>query len=62
MTRDVGAVTMDVHGVETRIDVDPLGGSDTVTVNDLHRDRCQQGQHRPGGFAKAAATVRATRS
>jgi Ca2+-binding RTX toxin-like protein len=34
MTRDVGAVTMDVHGVET-IDVDPLGGGDTVTVNDL---------------------------
>jgi Ca2+-binding RTX toxin-like protein len=32
--RDVGNVTMDVNDVE-RIDVNALGGSDTITVNDL---------------------------
>ena len=34
LSRDVGNVTMDVHGVED-IDVNALGGADTVTVNDL---------------------------
>jgi hypothetical protein len=33
-TRDVGAVVMDVNGVETT-NFDALGGTDTVTVNDL---------------------------
>src|SRR5262249_34973822 len=33
-TRDIGAVTIDVDGVET-LDPRPLGGSDTLTVNDL---------------------------
>ena len=34
LTRDIGNVTMDVNAVET-IDLKTLGGSDTVTVNDL---------------------------
>src|SRR3954470_10361618 len=33
-TRDVAAITMDLHGVE-RIEFTALGGADTVTVNDL---------------------------
>ena len=32
--RDVGNVTMDVNGVE-QVNVDALGGADTITVNDL---------------------------
>jgi Ca2+-binding RTX toxin-like protein len=34
LTRDVGNVTMDVNGVE-QVNVDALGGADTLTVNDL---------------------------
>jgi Ca2+-binding RTX toxin-like protein len=34
LTRDVGGVTMDMNGVE-QIDVNALGGADTITVNDL---------------------------
>ena len=34
LTRDVGAVTMDLHGVET-IDVNAVGGADTIVVNDV---------------------------
>ena len=34
MTRDIGVVTMDLNSVET-INVDALGGADTITVNDL---------------------------
>src|SRR5882724_211155 len=34
LTRDVGAVTMDLNGVET-LDVSALGGTDHVTVNNL---------------------------
>jgi Ca2+-binding RTX toxin-like protein len=34
LTRNVGNVTMDVDGVE-QIDLNALGGADTVTVNDL---------------------------
>ena len=34
LTRDVGGVTMDLGGVE-KIDLNALGGADTVTVNDL---------------------------
>jgi Ca2+-binding RTX toxin-like protein len=33
-TRDVGNITMDVNGVE-QVNLDTLGGADTVTVNDL---------------------------
>ncbi len=33
-TRDVGAITMDVGGVQT-IDINALGGADNITVNDL---------------------------
>jgi Ca2+-binding RTX toxin-like protein len=34
LTRDVGAITMDVNDTET-IDLNALGGTDTITVNDL---------------------------
>ncbi len=34
LTRDVGAVAMDVNGVE-HLEVNASGGSDTITVNDL---------------------------
>jgi Ca2+-binding RTX toxin-like protein len=34
LSRDVGAVVMDVNGVED-VNVDALGGADTITVNDL---------------------------
>ncbi|SIO58806.1 Hemolysin-type calcium-binding repeat-containing protein [Singulisphaera sp. GP187] len=34
LTRDIGNVTMDLNGVEG-VDVTPLGGADTITVNDL---------------------------
>ena len=34
LTRDVGNVTMDLNGIE-HINVSALGGSDTITVNDL---------------------------
>jgi Ca2+-binding RTX toxin-like protein len=34
MTRDVGNIVMDLNGVEG-VDVNALGGADTVTVNDL---------------------------
>src|SRR5262249_35154383 len=36
LTRDVGTVTMDTSGVE-RVDVNALGGADTITVNDLSK-------------------------
>lgn len=34
LTRDVGAITMDVGGVQT-VDINALGGADTLTVNPL---------------------------
>ncbi len=34
LTRDVGTITMDVNGTEL-VDVNALGGADTITVNDL---------------------------
>src|SRR5262249_35417949 len=34
LTRDLGNVTMDTDGIE-RVDVNALGGADTITVNDL---------------------------
>ncbi|HWB13746.1 MAG TPA: calcium-binding protein [Pirellulales bacterium] len=34
LSRDVGAIAMDVNGVE-QVNVVPLGGTDTLTVNDL---------------------------
>ncbi len=34
MTRDVGNIVMDVHGVE-QVDIAARGGADTITVNDL---------------------------
>ncbi len=46
LTRDVGAVTMDVHGVE-QVNVVALGGADTMNVHDLvslarHGDRWRE--------------------
>ena len=37
-TRDVANIVMDLNDVET-INVNALGGADSVTVNDLERDR-----------------------
>jgi Ca2+-binding RTX toxin-like protein len=34
LTRDVGAIVMDVHGVE-QVNIAAKGGADTITVNDL---------------------------
>ena len=36
LSRDVGSVTMDLDNVET-IDVNALGGADTITVNDMSK-------------------------
>ena len=36
LTRDVGIVTMNVDNTET-IDVNALGGADTITVNDMSK-------------------------
>ena len=36
LTRDVGAVTMSLDNIET-IDVNALGGADTITVNDMSK-------------------------
>ncbi len=44
--RDVGSITMDTDGVET-VDVNALGGADTLTVNDLKPHRRQQRQRQP---------------
>jgi Ca2+-binding RTX toxin-like protein len=40
-TRDVGNITMDLNGVET-IDFNALGGTDTVTINDMTRTDVKQ--------------------
>jgi len=34
LSRDVGAITMDLNGVE-KIQLNAVGGADTITVNDL---------------------------
>src|SRR5262249_24290722 len=34
LTRDVGNITMDLHGIE-RLQINALGGADSITVNDL---------------------------
>ena len=41
LTRDIANVTMDLNDVET-IDVNALGGADTITVNDLSRTDVKQ--------------------
>ena len=45
--RDVGNVTMDLHGVE-HIQLNALGGADTITVNDLTGTGCEAGRDRSG--------------
>ena len=39
LTRDVGGVTLDLNGIET-IDLNALGGADTITVNDQAQPTC----------------------
>ena len=46
--RDIGTITMDLDGVEN-IQVNALGGADTITVNDLTGTDVQAGQYRPVG-------------
>ena len=46
--RDVGNVTMDLNGVEN-IQLNALGGADTITVNDLTGTDVKRGQYRPVG-------------
>ena len=41
LSRDVGNVTMDLNNVET-VDVNALGGADTITVNDLSETAVKQ--------------------
>ena len=47
LTRDVGNVAMDLNGVEG-INLNALGGADTVTVNDLTGTDLDAAQPRPG--------------
>ena len=61
LTRDVGGVTMDLDGVET-IDLNALGGADTITVNDLTGDRPLRGQPEPRQLRRQSATARPTPS
>jgi hypothetical protein len=61
LTRDVAAITMDMHGVE-RAQVAALGGADQVTVNDLsgtdmHSVAVDLGSPPGGGGDGAADTV-----
>ena len=66
-TRNIGNIVMDLHDVE-RIDLNALGGADTVIVNDLswnrcHADQCQSrgNDRRNAGDAQAdTVTVNAT--
>ena len=45
-SRDVGNITMDLNGVE-HIQLNALGGADTVTVNDLTGTGVDAGGDRP---------------
>ncbi|MGZ8632598.1 MAG: calcium-binding protein [Solirubrobacteraceae bacterium] len=44
LTRDVGAITMDVDGIE-RVDVNSLGGNDVVSVDDLAATKVRTVDH-----------------
>ena len=56
-TRDIANITMDTHGVE-RVDVQALGGADTVTVERPHRHRRDRAGHRPRRGRTAPPTAR----
>jgi Ca2+-binding RTX toxin-like protein len=56
LTRNVGTVTMDLDNVET-IDVQALGGTDTITVNDLSKTDVKKVNIDLGGADGASDTV-----
>ena len=58
LSRDVGNVAMDLNGVE-HIQLNALGGADTITVNDLTGTDVTQVDHRPVGARRAAARATA---
>ena len=60
-SRDVANITMDVNGVET-ISFNAMGGTDTITVNDLIGNEPEPCCDRPGGTAAAEVTDSRTRS
>ena len=60
-TRDVANITMDLNGVE-HIQFTARGGADTITVNNLDRNRREPGRDRPRRHARAAASVTARRT
>ena len=60
-TRNVGNIVMDLNDVET-IDVNALGGADTITVNDLSGTDVTERQRRPRRAPAAATTARPTTS
>ena len=49
--RDVASITMDTNGVE-QVDLNTLGGADTVTVDDLTGTGVTTVEHRPRGHAR----------
>ena len=60
-TRDVGNIVMDLNDVE-HIDLNALGGADTITVNDLTgTDVTQVNVNLAGDDRRRAATARPTR-
>jgi Ca2+-binding RTX toxin-like protein len=64
LTRDVGAVTMDLNGIET-IDINARGGADNIVVNDLSRTAVKQvnidlGSNGVGDAAADTVTVKGT--
>ena len=55
LTRDIGIVTMDLNSVE-HIQLNTLGGADTVTVNDLTGTGVDAGGDRPWCHLAVAVT------
>src|SRR5260370_30191299 len=54
--RDVGNVTMDLSNIET-VDINALGGADTITVDDLSKTAVKQVNLNLGGADGQADTV-----
>jgi Ca2+-binding RTX toxin-like protein len=54
LTRDVGAITMNVDGIE-RVDVDSLGGNDVLTVDDLRATKVRAVNHDEAAVLGGAA-------
>ena len=52
--RDVANITMDLSNIEN-VDVNALGGADTITVDDLSKTAVKQGQPRPRDGADGQA-------